>query len=44
MTSQPIEQPSTPTSTGSRERPAAVRFVIAGIVLLGVTIMNVVQH
>jgi hypothetical protein len=40
MTSQPIQQPSASTSTRLRERTAAIRFLIAGTVLLGVTVMN----
>ena len=40
MTSQPIQQPSAPTTTGLRERTAPIRFLIAGIVLLGVTVTN----
>jgi hypothetical protein len=39
MTSH-TNQPSAPTSTGIRERTAPIRFLIAGIVLLGVAIMN----
>ena len=39
MTSHP-NQPSAPTSTGARGRTASIRFLIAGIVLLGVAIVN----
>ena len=41
MTSHP-NQPSAPTSAGIRQRTAAIRFLIAGIVLLGVAIMNLI--
>ena len=40
MTSQPTQQRSASTSTGLRERTAAIRFLIAGTVLLGVTVTN----
>lgn len=39
MTSH-MNQPYGPTSTGIRQRTAPIRFLIAGIVLLGVAIMN----
>ena len=39
MTSHP-HQPSAPTGAGIRGRTAAIRFLIAGIVLLGVAIVN----
>jgi hypothetical protein len=42
MTSQPIQQPSTPTSTGPRERTAAGRFLIVGIILVGIAITNLI--
>ena len=39
MTS-PTNQPSAPTSAGIRRRTTPIRFLIVGIVLLGVAIMN----
>ena len=39
MTSH-TNQPSAPTSAGIRQRTTPIRFMIVGIVLLGVAIMN----
>jgi len=42
MTNPSIRQPVASTSTGLRERTAIIRYLVAGIVLLGIAVIKLV--